>query len=187
MMSRYGNYRQRKFTDLYPDADTFVTAYNMNPLKTDELDDDRISEIYYYLYCEYGNNVIGPSDENRFAFKVFSIIRQYAPTMFRELAIQKELRTATTEDLRKGTKAIHNHAENPQMAPGTGTLEELSYIDNQNTSNLIKGTIETLMDLKEGLDDGIVDRFIRRFKPLFLMVVTPDLPLWYGSDNEEES
>ena len=38
------------------------------------------------------------------------------------------------EDIRLGSKAIYNQALNPQTEPSTKSLEELTYINQQNTT-----------------------------------------------------
>lgn len=99
------------------------------------------------LYARYGNNPIANRDTHQFKFKIFSIIYQYGPTWEKRLAIQEDLRGLSGDDLLKGTKAIYNSALNPSTAPSTGSLDELTYINSQNTTNYKKSKMDAYAQL----------------------------------------
>lgn len=79
MNSLYGNYRTRKFTDIFPNVDTFITGYTNNGITT-TISQDSAKTLYYLLYSKYGNSHIANSDENQFQYKVWSTIYMYGPT-----------------------------------------------------------------------------------------------------------
>lgn len=174
----YGNYRNRKFTDIWPDFDTFNDDYQNNGIPA-LLSADAIQTLYYLLYARYGNSTIASSDENQFKYKVFSTIYMYGPTWEKRVEIQKDVRELKLEDIMDGGKAIYNTAVNPNQAPSTDTLEELKYISQQNTTKYKKSKVDAYSILIGLLETDVTEEFIGQFKKLFLIVVTPELPLWY--------
>jgi hypothetical protein len=78
---------------------------------------------------------------------MFSVIFQYGPTWQKRLDIQAKIRGLTDSDILIGSKAIYNTALNPSTAPSTGSLEELTYINSQNTTNYKKSKLEAYAQL----------------------------------------
>lgn len=180
----YGNYRNRKFTDLYPEVTKFIEDYQNNGIK-ETIDEEHISLLYYLLYSRYGNSTIASSDENQFKYKVFATIFQYGPTWVKRLKIQEELRETSIKDFLVGAKAIYNHALNPNQGPGTDSLEELPYINEQNTTKYKKSLLDVYSILETLIKTDVTEEFIGKFKKLFLIVVSPELPLWYQTEVDE--
>lgn len=183
----YGNFRNRYLTQIWEDADEFLNDWKESGLYQNGLiPDANVSTLYYLLYARYGNSVIASFDEEQFAYKVFSIIFQYGPTWSKRLEIQSNLRGMTLTELQEGAKAIYNHAYNPSTAPSTDSLTELNYINEQNTNNFKRSKIDAYVRLWDLLKVDISEELIKRFQPLFLTVVSPEYPLWYVSEDEEE-
>lgn len=185
----YGNYRNVKFTDVWNNVDAFTGDYKDNGI-TVTISDTSISLLYYLLYARYGNSTIASSDVNQFKYKLFSIIFMYGPTWEKRLEVQKGIRELTLEEVQKGGKAIYNTALNPNQAPTTASLEELKFINQQNTSNFVKSKVDAYAIIIGLLETDVTEEFIGQFKKLFLTVVSPELPLWYvtqeggtGDDN----
>ena len=176
--SVYGNYRTRKFADIWPSADAFIQDYQASaiPQKLKVAD---ATTLYYLLYARYGNSSIANSDENQFKYKIFSTIYIGGATWAKKQEIQDKLRAMTEDEILAGTKAINNHAYNPQTAPTTDTVEELEYINEQNTTKYKKSKLDGYALLWAILNDGVTERFLREFRYHFLVVVEPQLPLWY--------
>lgn len=174
----YGNYRTRKFTDIYPEVETFKEDYNGNGIPT-TISDVNITTLYYLLYSRYGNSHIASSDENRFKYNLFSIVFSKGPTWEKKLDIQKKLREFSDADLIQGTKAIHNSALNPGTSPSTASLEELSYINQQNTTQYKRAKIEGYSLLMSLLEDDVTSDFIEAFSKLFNPWGS-ELPLYYS-------
>ena len=176
--SVYGNYRTRKFADIWPSADAFIQDYQASaiPQKLKVAD---ATTLYYLLYARYGNSSIANSDENQFKYKVFSTIYIGGATWAKKQEIQDKLREMTEDEILAGTKAINNHAYNPQTAPTTDTVEELDYINEQNTTKYKKSKLDGYAMLWAILNDGVTEKFLREFRYHFLVVVEPQLPLWY--------
>ena len=179
--SVYGNYRTRKFADIWPSADAFIQDYQASaiPQKLKVAD---ATTLYYLLYARYGNSSIANSDENQFKYKIFSTIYIGGATWAKKQEIQDKLRAMTEDEILAGTKAINNHAYNPQTAPTTDTVEELNYINEQNTTKYKKSKLDGYALLWAILNDGVTERFLREFRYHFLVVVEPQVPLWYVTD-----
>ena len=179
--SVYGNYRTRKFADIWPSADAFIQDYQASaiPQKLKVAD---ATTLYYLLYARYGNSSIANSDENQFKYKIFSTIYIGGATWAKKQEIQDKLREMTEDEILAGTKAIYNHAFNPQTAPTTDTVDELEYINEQNTTKYKKSKLDGYALLWAILNDGVTETFLREFRYHFLVVVEPQLPLWYVTD-----
>ena len=177
----YGNYRTRKFADIWPSADAFIQDYQASaiPQKLKVAD---ATTLYYLLYARYGNSSIANSDENQFKYKIFSTIYIGGATWAKKQEIQDKLREMTEDEILAGTKAINNHAYNPQTAPTTDTVEELEYINEQNTTKYKKSKLDGYALLWAILNDGVTETLLREFRYHFLVVVEPQLPLWYVTD-----
>lgn len=183
--SIYGNYRQRKFTDIYPEYEYFKSDYDeMESLRG--LKDDSVKTLFYMLYAFYGNSTIASSDENQFKFKLFTIAFMYGPAWERELEIQKALRELSLDDLREGSKTIFNHANNPSSTPAVDAFEPLNYINDQTANMFKKSKVDAYANLLALLKRDVTKEFLDKFKVLFLVIVQPELPLWYTTLIEEE-
>lgn len=181
--SLYGNFRTRTFTDIYGSLEEFKDDYTNSGIPT-TLSDSNISTLYYLLYARYGNSNIASSDENQFKYKLMSIIFMYGPAWQKRLDIQKKLMELSDDEIVKGATAIYNQALNPSQAPSTQTLEELNYINSQNTTKYKKSKIEGYALLTELIKTDVTEAFIGKFKKLFITVVEPDYPLWYTAEGD---
>ena len=176
--SSYGNFRQVKFTDVFPSFTEFKEKYTSIELTM--LAEKDMKQLYYLLYAFYGNSTIASNDTNQFIYKLFSTVFMYGPTWVKRLEVQEKLRNMSEEELLKGSKTIYNHAANPSSHPSTAALEELTYIDNQNTSNYIKSKLDGYSYLISLLETDVTKQFIDKFKKLFLTIVQPEEELWYA-------
>lgn len=166
------------FTDMYEDAAAFLMDYKDCGIPI-TISDDSVNTLYYLMYAQYGNSPIANYDINQFKYKVFSIVFQYGPVWEKELEIQNKLVKLSDEELMTGSKQIYNHAYNPSTAPGTDTLQELTYIDKQNTSSVKRSQLDGYALLLSLLDDNITAAFLKRFKNLFKFIVKDEHPLLY--------
>lgn len=180
----YGSYRQRTFAEIFPSVDIFIDEFVASPFSS-AINDSSRRILYYMLYANYGNSPISNSDENQFKYRVWSTIFMYGPTWEKRLEVQDKLRKLSDDELLKGGKAIYNHAFNPGTEPTTGSLEELDYINDQNTTNYKKSKLEGYGALITLLETDVSKEFIDKFKPMFLKFVQPEYPLWYVDNNDE--
>lgn len=183
-MNQVPIYNTMTFCDIWPDANTFKTEYKASGY-TQLLTDPYILTLYYLLYARYGNSPIANFDVNQWKYKAYSIIFQYGLTWEKRLGIQASLRALTDADLQAGSKAIYNRAFNPADAPGTGDLEELDYINEQNTTNYKRGILDAYEYLWNLLKVDVSENFLKQFRVLFKTFVAPEKPLLYAEEDEE--
>lgn len=176
--SLYGSYRQKRLTDVYTSATDFLADYKDCGIPT-TISDNSAQTLFYLLYGSYGNDVVASSDINRFKYKLFSIIFQYAPNWEKQLEIQNKLRGLTEDDIRLGSRQIYNTAQNPSTEPSTDTTDELQYINNQNVTKNQRGVLEGYATLLSLLRTDVTQEFLNRFRKLFLTIVQPEEPLLY--------
>lgn len=176
--SLYGSYRQKRFTDVYESVEDFLADYKDCGIPT-TISDSSAQTLFYLLYGSYGNDVVASSDINRFKYKLFSIIFQYAPNWEKQLEIQNKLRALTEDDIRLGSRQIYNTAQNPSTEPSTDTTDELQYINNQNVTKNQRGVLEGYATLLSLLRTDVTQEFLNRFRKLFLTIVQPEEPLLY--------
>ncbi len=185
---QYGNFRTRQFKQIFESTEQFIEDYKASDIAYNiSISDEELSLVYALLYARYGNSTIASDDENQFKYQVYSTIFMYAPTWLKRLQIQEDLRFMSIEELQLGGKAIYNTALNPSGSPSTQSTEELSYINQQNTTNYRKSKLEAYSLLTSLLETDVTEQFIGRFKKLFITIVQPDYPLWYVTTPEEQA
>ena len=181
MMNRVPLYNTITFTDAFVDEQIFIDTITNSgiPLKITE-ENARI--LYYLLYAKFGNSPIANSDINQFKYKLCSIIFQYGPAWEKRLEIQDNIRNLTEEDLVAGTKTIFNSAMNPQNEPSTDTLNELPYINSQNTAKYVKNKVDAYRNLWDLLRVDVTEVFLKQFQKLFKQFVAPEVRVLYESE-----
>lgn len=182
------NCETKKFVDVFESYNDFYYYYLHCGIPTTIASDapDRESNLrtlYYLLYAKYGNNNITNLDENQWIYKVFSTIYKYGPTWEKKLDIQGKLRGIQDDDLLVGAKAIYNHAYNPETAPSTQTLDELTYINDQNTTNYKKSKMDAYTQLWGLLATDVTEDFLSRFSPLFKKFISPFTRLYESEED----
>lgn len=181
-------YSTKKFCQIWESVNDFVYDYNQLPdgMRVMKQDLSTVTTLFYLLYAKYANNPITNYDENQFKFKVFSIMFAKGPTWEKKIDVQKALRDLTEEDLLRGGKAIYNNAQNPSTEPSTGDLEELEYINSQNTTNYKKSKMEAYAQLWSLLNEDVTSKFINEFRVCFKTFVEPEVHYIYEEDNDDE-
>ena len=179
-------YDTKLFTEIWEDKDEFLADYNSAGIPT-TISTSNATTLYYLLYAKYGNNPIANRDITQFKYKVLSIIFEYGPTWEKRMSIQQSLRNLTEDDIIKGARAIYNSALNPGTAPSTASLEELTYINQQNTTNYKKSKMEAYAQLWELLTTDVTSAFVSKFKVCFKQFVRPEKPVIYVTVEEEDS
>ena len=194
-MSNFPRYDTKLFTEVWEEASDFKSEYQASPFAGaihygetvgQVTYDDNVTLLYYLLYARFGNNPIANFDENQFKAKVFAIIWQYGPTWQKRLDVQEKLRSISDEDLLKGAKAIYNHAFNPSQTPSTATLDEIEFINDQNTTNYKKSKMDAYGQLWELLTIDVTTEFLNRFQKCFKQFVRPEKHWIYVTELEDE-
>ena len=170
------------YNDFKTDYDSLIVGFeeNSSPVLATSL-----KTIFYLLFAQYGNNPIANSDVDQFKMKIVATIYAYGPTWQRKQAIQTSLRSLTDTDLLQGAKQIYNHALNPSTEPATSSLTELTYINDQNTSNHQKSKMEAYSILWSLLHADATRDFIDKFKKCFAVFVDKMRTPFYIENDED--
>ena len=184
-------YTTKTFADVWKNYLAFSTDYaSLMPLVSGgiatPLNADNQQAIYYLLYAKYGNTPIICTDEYQWKMKIMSTIITYGPTWQRKKAIQVSLRALEEADLIQGAKQIYNHAFNPSTTPSTSDLEELTHINDQNTSNNKKSKMEAYSILWANLHVDATDEFLQKFNKCFSRFVGEQFPTIFITEPAEE-
>lgn len=185
-------YNTVTFVDIWDDVADFKADLAASPfdgcLKDGSVtgDPDNVSLVFYLLYARYGNNPIANYDINQWKYKIFSTMFQYGPSWEKRLDIQDKLRGLSEADIIAGSKAIYNNALNPSTAPSTGSLDELTYINAQNTTNYKKSKMEAYAQLWDLIETDVTEDFLVKFKKCFKIFVSAEQPLLYVQEEEED-
>lgn len=163
------------------DYDEAIQFYYQN---TAPIKENSLKTLYFLLYSKFGNSPIAYEDVNQFKFAVWSTIYAYGPMWEKKQEIQDAVRGLTEDELLRGSKQIYNHAYNPSSTPSTATLEELTYINDQNTATHKKSKMEAYSILWELLHTSETEEFLRQFKKLFSVAVAPRCVPFYISDGD---
>ena len=182
-MNLLPQYDTKLFTDIYDKVDTFVADYNtinLGGITKPEL----VNKLFYLLYAKFGNSPIANLDENQFKYKLFSTVFMYGPAWEKKLDIQNEIRNLSADELLQGAKAIYNHALNPETDPSTLAPDELTYINEQNTTQYKKSKMDAYGQLWRLISTDVTADFLAKFNDCFKKFVRPANPLIYVTDEE---
>lgn len=164
-------YNKLTFAEVWPSQKAFLDDYSelggYLVMPNAPVSENALKTLYFLLYARYGNNPIVNNDVNQWKFKMFSVIFAYAPAWEKKVQIQKNLIGLAEADLLVGAKQIYNHALNPSTAPKTSDLEELNYINDQNTAIHKKAKMEAYGILWELIHTNHTEEFLTRFKDCF--------------------
>lgn len=181
-------YNKLTYAEVWPSQEAFLKDYSELGgnlvMPNAPVSENALKTLYFLLYARYGNNPIVNNDVNQWKFKIFSVIFAYAPAWEKKVQIQKTLIELAEADLLVGAKQIYNHALNPSTAPKTSDLEELNYINDQNTAIHKKAKMEAYGILWELIHTNHTEEFLTRFKDCFSKFVGI-LPIpFYIEDSE---
>lgn len=198
----FGTYWTKKMSDIFPSYEDFKDCYDNDipsvmktytivpegqstSVEKSYVSDTGLELTYYLLISNYTNSPISNMDQNQFKFRLFACIMQYGPIWEKRMEIQKKLRTLTSEQIKSGSKAIYNYSRN-DGTPVDNLEEELTRLNDQNTTNYKKAPIEAYGQLYEIIGEDVTKAYIDKFKKLFLQVATPQMPLLYETDIKED-
>jgi hypothetical protein len=182
MTFKTSQYNTVCFSDIYQDKAELIADFRDSGFPS-VVSEESLGIIYLLLYGRYANNPIANYDINQWKIKLFSIIYQHGPIWEKRLEIQEKLRKLDEKELLRGSKAINNSASNPDTAPGTASLEELAYINNQTTQQIIRSKLDVYMQLWDAIALDITDEFLGKFKSIFKVFVKPESVLLYGDSD----
>lgn len=184
LFQKFFNY---KFSDVFATEEIFTQEYWDNKIDS-SMPTKMVQKLYYLLYAQYGNSTIANADTNQFKYRLWGIIFEHGLVWAKRVEIQEKLRALSLEDgseIYQGGKAIYNNALHDSTEPNTGTLEELPYINGQNTANFKKSKLEGLAILNDMLKTNITREFLDKFRPLFIKIIAGDTR-YYVTEGEDE-
>lgn len=187
-MSLIRNTNQKTFSDIWPSFNDFNTDLTTFSFFKPNVPDEYLQVIYYLVLAKYGDTPInGFRDETRWKLRFFSVLKSYGVEWYQKTIIQEEVAGMTTSELQEGGKSIFNTALNPNSYPSTGSLEELNYINSQNTENRKRSKADALALKWEMLSSDLNAWILDKFKNLFSKFVSIDVPLYVynGGDSDE--
>ena len=183
-----------KFADVWNSDEEFLNDYNnagvgfykdSNNNTKKPLTDESLNLLFSLLFANYGYSTIMNPNIDQFKYSVYSIIFMYGPAWQERLKLQRELINLSDDELREGTKAIYNHAFNPSTTPSTASIDELPFINEQNSSKYKKSKMDAISFKWDLLKLDVTKSFIERFKDLFIKVVGPYTPVEYITIKED--
>ena len=182
MNSMLPQYSTVLFSEVWDNVDDFLSDYADVGIPT-TISTTSATTLFYLLYGRFGNNPIANNDITQWKYKMFSVIFQYGPSWEKRLDIQSKLRNLSEDDIMKGAKAIYNTALNDSTAPSTASLEELNYINSQNTTNYKKSKMDAYTQLWNLIETDVTEEFLSQFKKCFKVFVSNEKPIIYVSEN----
>lgn len=182
----FKKYYNPTFIEIFDSSNNFVTGYKASPLYINEIPDATLSILYSLLMAKYGENPISNASTDMFKNKLYSIIYKYGPTWYKKMDIQAKLRALTESELLLGTTTIYNRASNPEQTPTTSTMDELQFINDQNTQKFKRNKSQAYAELWTILRDDITEAFINKFSVCFQSIVAGDY-VWVEEEEEDET
>lgn len=191
MQSKFQTFDNITFSDLWPTEEEFVNAYKVVGFpQTYEggnyVTDEDLKLIWLLLLGRFADSTIKPYNTyGAFQVRFMSRVWQHAPAWKKNLEIQNKLRSLSLEDgsdIYKGGSAIYNTAMNPSTQPGTGTDQELNFINNQNVTKHKKSKLEGLAMLSDLLKNDVTEQFLKRFDDFFKTIIYTGRTLVYETE-----
>lgn len=194
-MSNFQTFDNVTFSDLWSTAEEFVNSYKKVGFpQTYEsgnyVTDEDLKLIWLLLLGRFADSTIKPFNTyGAFQVRFMSRVWQHAPAWKKNLDIQNKLRSLSLEDgsdIYKGGSAIYNTAMNPSTQPGTGTDQELNFINNQNVTKHKKSKLEGLAMLSDLLKNDVTEQFLKRFDDFFKTIIYTGRTLLYETEIQGE-
>lgn len=187
-MSLLRKSNQKTFLDIFPTYDYFTSSLADFPFfSPDEITDDYKTKTYYLLVSRYGDTpVTGYSDEPRWKLRLFQVYAEYAPEWQTKSELQKTIRSMEISSFADAGKVVNNVALNPNTEPSTDSLDELTYINQQNVARKKLSESEAISRKRSMLEDGLDDEYLDHFKKLFSPFLLKDVPLWVYTDGGDD-
>lgn len=166
-------YNTRTFKDIWATSDDFVNDLTASAFGKCV---EEPTLIYYLLYSRFANSHIVGKDEDQWKIRMFTRIYSCGPTYEKKMAIQKELREMTDEDLLTKGQMISKMGYNPSTEVeegGVNAVSDISTVDQQNSTKTVAGKLNAYTSLWMALKTDITSTFINKFKDLFIRVILP--------------
>ena len=168
-LRKQNGYRQSDISDIIGCERQALSQYENDKNKPSKEKLNKLAELYNVdiNYLKYDEQNLGSLLEYR-------------------LVNEMGVRNLTEEELIAGAKTIYNKAYHDATAPTTGTLDELEYINEQNTSNYKKSKIGAYADLMYLIKTDVTQTLLNKFQPLFKKIISFEFGPRIVSNIEEE-
>lgn len=181
-------FNTKLFSQIWQDATEFKEDYLNYETAIDNLnkvDNKYVILTWQLIASKFGSTPIRSDSPEQFKLAVFSIMASEAPTWARRLELQKSVRDLTEADLIAGDSTIANRAENPDSAPTTQTMDELTYINVQTTSKQKRSKVHAYALLDSLLQNDLCETYVHRFNSLFKRVYVPADYIYVTKEDED--
>lgn len=176
------------FLDVFPQSTTLAEL--PSTLDWDVgLTEAQLKKVWQLLAANYGHRALKLSkgDLTQWEMRLCSALEQYGPAYFARLQIQKDIAALSLDDLREAGRSIINHAYNPNSEPSTSSLEELTYINEQNSSGAKLSKADALTLKWKLINTDYTALFLALVgEPLFSRFISDDPAYWYGDVDVED-
>lgn len=180
-------YDTKLFSEVWDDSTEFKTDYATYEAGIDNLnkvDNKYVVLTWQLLASKFAQTPIRSDSVDQFKLAVFAIMASEAPTWARRLELQKSLRDMTEADLLAGETSIANRAQNPDEAPTTQTIDELTYVDVQTTNKLQRSKIQAYALLDSLLQNDLCETYVHKFNSLFKRILVPATFIYISEEEQ---
>lgn len=171
-------------TDPEDEEKYFWETWTESPFFTDKFTKDEIESIYHHLMAEYYNWHFIYMDDLGISLNIMHIIEEYYPNVKCRLDLVEQMRDLSLDEFKKSGIEISSNGANPKIATDMDELIDL--VDSQTANFQLKSTEQVLKAKFLSLYDGVMDQFIKRFKPLFVKLYSGLSDYVYINEKEVE-
>lgn len=187
-MSQIRTTNQKTFLEVYPKYDDFeADMKEFSVFAPTDVTEEYYKKTYYLVVSRYGDTPIsGYTDVPRWRLRFWQVISEYCPQWMIKSEMQKTIRKMDISEFQEGGRVVNNVALNPNTEPNDTSLDELTYINQQNVARRKLSTIDAMRAKLSMLEDGLDDDYLDHFSKLFSKVLLTDVPLYTFKNEEEE-
>lgn len=178
------------FSSLYPSFDDFKTKLGL--VDTVPISDKYLKILYFKLYGKWSDSQFIYTDEMRIHANIFIKIYDFGRAWEEKEKLQDTARSITLDEAKEGSVKVYNTAQNQaDLSTNNTTATPMDHVDVQNAELVSYNKVDSLLNKRQVIDEGLVDDFIRRagFRDLFKKIWSPIFPVFVttiDTDEEEE-
>lgn len=178
MMEAY-NYETPVFADIFKSYQDFREWYTSTPLSDNENDcpNEKTFTLIAFEYNDSHCSMQVESFKQHFANDIYTYYKEFEETT----KALKDLMELTDEEIKVADEFITNFANVPETASST-SIEEVDFISNQQKNINKKGKLQVKREQLSNKRIFTTKTFLKRFKHLFITVVSPSYIPVIGED-----
>lgn len=176
-------YNERLFKNIFSNYNTFKEWYSATALSDNELDcpSEKTFTLIAYEYNDCHSKYSPDSFREHFAIDLYTYYKEFEKTT---KAID-DLMDLTDEDISLADSVINNIADIPEEESSTNA-EEVDFISQQTKMLNKKGKLQVKRDQLANKRNYTVKNFLKRFKHLFITVLSPAYEFVVKEPDREE-